>query len=92
MKTKKIPISFNAEDQRNISELIDLMGIRDVYGDVPKAVKFGIQFTLSAIKNSEKVYSDLEPHNLDQYFSCLKQFEKQEKQKILQEFGKKLFN
>lgn len=71
MKTKKIPISFNPLDQGKLEELIDLMGITDVYGDVPKAVKFSINFTLSAIKNPEKVYTSLSSDEMQIYFKSV---------------------
>lgn len=51
------------------------MGIAGVYGDIPKAVKFGIKLALSAIKNPEKVYSGLEGSELEIYFSSVKNFE-----------------
>lgn len=76
MKTKKVPVSFNPEDQRNINELIDYMGIKDVYGDFPKAIKFSIKLTLSTIKNYPKVYGGLEGSELGQYLTCIKNYEK----------------
>ena len=68
MPTKKIPISFNEEDQRDIKELIKYLGIVGIYGDCPQAVKFGIKLALSTIKNPEKVYHGLKPSEKEQYF------------------------
>ena len=72
MTVKKIPISFNDEDQADIKELIYLMRIVGVYGDIPKAVKFGIKLALSTIKNPAKVYSDLNEDNLGFYFNSIR--------------------
>jgi len=75
MTTKKIPISFNETDQANIKQLIDLLGISNTYGDVPKAIKFGISLALSVIKNPEKVYTNLNDSELDLFFLSVKRFE-----------------
>lgn len=86
MATKKIPISFNEADQAAYKELIDLIGITGVYGDIPKAVKFGINLALAAIKNPGKVYAGLNVSDMEVYFSSmyryqarLKKLEKAEK-------------
>ena len=71
MPTKKIPISFNEQDQANLGRLIDLMGITDVYGDIPKAVKFGINLALAAIEYPEKVYCGLNTSEMEIYFSSV---------------------
>lgn len=71
MTTKKVPISFNEQDQANIKELIGLMGIVGVYGDFPQAIKFGINLALSTIKNPEKVYTMLKPNEMDLYFKSV---------------------
>lgn len=76
MKTKKIPISFNDKDQSKLTELIDLMGIGGLYGDVPKAVKFSINLAISVIKNPEKVYIGLNDAELEIWFQSVKDFEK----------------
>jgi len=75
MTTKKIPISFNEQDQQNIKELVELMGITGVYGDIPKAVKFGITLALSAIRNPEKVYNDLDMAEMETYFTSIRKSE-----------------
>lgn len=81
MKTKKIPISFNYDNQIKLTELIDLMGISNVYGDIPKAVKFSINFTLSALKNPQKVYTDLEASELATYFQSIRRAEEKRRNK-----------
>jgi len=71
MTTKKVPISFNDENQEVIKELILFMGIGGVYGDFAQAVKFGINLAVSTIKNPEKVYTTLKPTDLDLYFKSV---------------------
>jgi hypothetical protein len=72
---KKIPISFNEEEEAKVKELAELLGIANVYGDFPKAVKFGINLALSTIKNQGKVYSDLDEVELAFYFSSIQRAE-----------------
>lgn len=79
MATKKIPISFNSEDQEFIKELINLMSISNTYGDVPKAIKFGIRLAVSTIKNPEKVYTTLNDDEMDLFFSSVSKYEKVKK-------------
>lgn len=81
--TEKIPISFNDQDIARVKELADLMGIGGVYGDFPKAVKFGINLALAAIRTPCKVYSDLDAAELDFYFQSVKRSHL--KQKMLKE-------
>lgn len=73
---KKIPVSFNDEEITKVAELATLMGISGVYGDFPKALKFGINLALAAIKNPEKVYTTLEPDEMDIYFKSISHSEK----------------
>ena len=73
MTTKKIPISFNDENQAEIKQLIDLLGLVDCYGDVPQAIKFSIHYTLSAIKDHAKVYPNQNPEMLAKFFDSVKQ-------------------
>lgn len=75
MTTKKYPISLNDEDQTDLQELIDLIGIAHTYGDVPKAIKFGIKLALAAIKNPTKVYSQLEAPELSRYLTSIEKYE-----------------
>lgn len=76
MPTKKIPISFSDTNQIELNEAIDLLGISGVYGDVPKAVKFGINLLRSAIKNPEKVYQDLDDSEMEIYFQSILRYQK----------------
>lgn len=71
MTTKKIPISFNDTDQKNIKELIVMMGITDTYGALPKAIKFGIKLAIEAIKNPSKVYSGLNDEEMEFFFESV---------------------
>ena len=86
MTTKKIPISFSDKDQKKITELIDLLGIIGVYGDIPKAVKFGINLAVSAIKNPQKVYTHLNDSEMAQYFESIERSEI--KQRLLKKAAK----
>lgn len=92
--TTKIPISFNDNDMERVRELIELMGIVGVYGDFPKAVKFSINLTLSAIKNPEKVYNSLEESEMAVYFQSVQRAETKyrllQKAKKLQDDAKKV--
>lgn len=94
MATKKIPISINETDQANLKELIELMGIVGVYGDIPKAMKFGINLALATIKSGAKVYPLLNDADLDIYLSSIKRFETKrrllEKAKELQKEAQKV--
>ena len=72
---KKVPISFNESDYQSVKELIDLLGISDVYGDFPKAVKFGINLAISAIQNPEKVYTALNDSELALYFQSVARYQ-----------------
>lgn len=69
--SEKIPIDFNADKKAEVKELAVLMGIAGVYGDFPKALKFGITLALSAIKNPQKVYADLPEPGLKIYFQAI---------------------
>lgn len=73
--TQKIPISFNKEDLQQVEELRDLLGLAGVYGDFPKAVKFGITLALSTIKHPDKVYSDLNQVEMALLFSSIQRAE-----------------
>jgi hypothetical protein len=59
MPTKKIPISFNKKDQEKLARLISLMDIKG-FGDIPKAVKFGITYTLERLERDIEVIPHLE--------------------------------
>jgi len=80
--TEKIPISFNEDDIIKINELAKLMGIAGVYGDTPKAVKFGIRLALASIKTPEKVYGSLNDDEVDIYFQSIARNEKQNRAAI----------
>jgi hypothetical protein len=69
--TKKIPISFNEEDLKTIEELEKLLSLSNVYGSLPKVIKFSINLTLSTLKNPQKVYSNLNSDEMQYYFNAL---------------------
>ena len=75
MAVKKIGIHFSDKKQKEIKELAELMGIANIYGEIPKAVAFGITFTLSALKNPAKVYHDLDEAELGFYLQSIKSLE-----------------
>ncbi|MFH0978628.1 MAG: hypothetical protein V1837_04970 [Candidatus Woesearchaeota archaeon] len=75
MSQKKIPISFNEQEEAAVKEMASLMGITGVYGDFPKALKFSITLALSAVKNPQKVYAGLNDEELAVYFQTLQRSE-----------------
>jgi hypothetical protein len=88
-KTKKVPISLNAEDQELLDELIHLIGQDDQYGNIPKAIKFGINLAVSSIRNPECVYCSLNPINMHLYLSSVKDYKlAKRKQEVIENLQK----
>lgn len=69
---KKVPIHLSDEDEENIKRVGDLLGMGGVYGEIPKALRFGISFTLAEVERLEKVIPDLEAAELDLLFTMVK--------------------
>ena len=67
----KKTIHFNQETLNDIKELIDVLGIEG-YGDLPKAIKFSVTYTLLKLKEDEKVIPTLNPHDFGLWFSSVK--------------------
>lgn len=72
---KKIPISFNDNELAEVKEATEMIGISGLYGDFPKAVKYGIKLIIAAAKNPEKVYSLLDEPELTYYLTSIKKAE-----------------
>jgi len=68
---KKKTIHFNDETLKELQELISILGI-DGYGDIPKAIKFSVTFTILALKKQAKVLPRLSEPDMDLYLSSLK--------------------
>ncbi len=76
MPAKKIPISFNEEEQKKIRAIGKILGIKKlegVYGGLPSVVKFSIDFTLHTVESIEKSIPDLPPKILEILLSSIKQ-------------------
>ena len=82
----KRSIDFTKERTERINRLIDLMGIRGVYGEIPKALDFGVILAIHYIKNLEKITPDINDDNMRFLFNSIikrkKEREKAEKREI----------
>lgn len=67
----KKTIHFNNETLKELDELIKMLGIEG-YGDIPKALKFSVTFTIQALKNESKVLPSLNESDMDFYLSSIK--------------------
>ncbi len=65
---KKLPIHFNNEDLKELNELIDMLGISETYGAIPKAIKFSIIYSKTMLKEQSKVIPDMEPSQIQWLF------------------------
>lgn len=73
MMSKKIPLHFSDEFLREVDELAGLLGMNpQVYGYVPKTLRFSITFALATLKMQEKVIPGLKEGELDLWFSSVK--------------------
>lgn len=70
--SKKIPIHFNNKDLAKIKELADYLKLANIYGEVPKTIRFSIDFTLEQIKKLEKSIPSLDPSETDTLLASLK--------------------
>lgn len=67
----KRSIDFTKERTERINRLIDLMGIRGVYGEIPKALDFGVILAIHYIKNLEKITPDINDDNMRFLFNSI---------------------
>ena len=70
----KYPISLNEKDIKDLQELGQLMGIENVlnvYGGIPKVIKFSISLAKLSIKQTAKDIPTLEPSILQTFLSMI---------------------
>jgi len=67
----KKTIHFSKETLNDIIHLIEVLGIEG-YGDMPKAIKFSITYTLLKLKEDEKVIPTLNSNDFSLWFSSVK--------------------
>ena len=78
----KRSIDFTKRRTELINELINLMGIKDTYGEIPKAIDFGVTLAINTIKHDSNVIPTLNDENMAHYFNSVKNFRnKQKRQK-----------
>jgi len=66
----KKTIHFSKETLNEINKLINILGIEG-YGDIPKAIKFGVTYSLLKLKEDEKVIPTLNPSEFALWFSSV---------------------
>ena len=67
----KKTIHFSKETLNDINILINTLGIEG-YGDIPKAIKFSITYTLLKLQEDEKVIPTLNTNDFSLWFSSVK--------------------
>jgi hypothetical protein len=72
----KKTIHFNKETLDELDKLIKIMGIEG-YGDIPKAIKFSITYTLFRLKEDLKVIPNLNESDFDNWLSSVLHLRKQ---------------
>lgn len=71
--SRKVPIHISDEWQKEIDELAHLMGMdKQVYGYIPRTLRFSIALALASIRMESKVILDLKPEQLDLFFSSIR--------------------
>jgi len=81
---RKKTIHFNDETLKEIDELISLLEIKG-YGDIPKAIKFSVTFTLQELKRQVKVLPNLNESDLELWNTTIKNISKKSKREDLAE-------
>jgi hypothetical protein len=71
----KRTLHFNKTTLKDIDILINLLGIEG-YGDMPKALKFSVTYTLLKLKEDEKVIPTLNTDEFTLWFSSVKKLKK----------------
>ena len=66
----KKTIHFSKETLNDISKLINTLGIEG-YGDIPKALKFSVTYTLLKLQEDEKVIPTLNSSDFALWFSSV---------------------
>ena len=73
-------IHFSKENLNHINRLIKLLGIKG-HGDIPKAIKFSVTYTLLNLKEDEKVLPELNESDFKLRFSSAEHLKKVKKNK-----------
>ncbi len=71
----KYPISLNEKELEQIKQIgqaMDIKDINNVYGAIPKIIKFSINLTKQTIEKLEKAIPDVNPEILDILLSAIK--------------------
>ena len=68
----KIPIHFGSEDERELNELIEIFGLSNSYGAVPKTVKLSIRLVKYYLISLEKVIPNLKVSEIATLLDTLK--------------------
>ena len=85
--SKKQPIHISDEWLREIDELAGLLGMTpQVYGYIPKTLRFGITYTLTKLKDDEKVIPSLKQAETALWLSSVT---KLREKRLLKEKGEK---
>jgi len=71
----KKTIHFSKETLNDISKLINTLGIEG-YGDIPKALKFSVTYTLLKLQEDEKVIPTLNSSDFALWFSSVNRIKK----------------
>jgi len=92
MPTKKIPISFNGKEQAEIQRLISILGVGG-YGDIPKAIKFSITYTLEQLEKDTKFIPTIDSDKLELWLSSVKKLKaSQDRENYIQKLQKTEFS
>jgi len=81
-------IHFSEQTLEELKELINILGVEG-YGDIPKALKFSVTFTLQELKNQTIVTPDMNDADIDMWFSSIKKLRAKEKQEEIIEKAEK---
>lgn len=85
----KYPISLNdleIEEVKKLGRLMGIENIHNVYGSIPRILKFGISFSLQTFERIENVIPMLEPATLEILLSAIKKRKVLEYHQKRQEF------
>lgn len=69
--TKKIPIHFNDKDLGELSELAKYLNLTNIFGEIPKTIRFSITYTLNSLKQLEKSIPALNPDETAIFLSSI---------------------
>lgn len=78
----KRSIDFTKERLEKINRLIDLMGIAGVYGEIPKAIDFGVSLAINYLEQQAKVTPCLNADEMRYYFNSVRILQQEEKEAL----------